>query len=103
MAQGQLIHIGGRILDEAGRPVRVRWSSSGRPMPPAATSTRTTNRDAPLDPNFIGNGRIRTDEEGRYGFFTIKPGAYPVPTPMSGGGRRMCISRCSAQPRCRGW
>ena len=36
-------------------------------------------RDAPLDPNFVGNGRVRTDEEGRYAFFTIKPGAYPVP------------------------
>ena len=36
-------------------------------------------RDAPLDPNFIGNGRTRADRDGRYQFFTIKPGAYPVP------------------------
>ena len=33
--------------------------------------------DAPLDPNFLGAGRCVTDEEGRYRFITIKPGAYP--------------------------
>ncbi|HEX6609361.1 MAG TPA: protocatechuate 3,4-dioxygenase subunit beta, partial [Hyphomicrobiaceae bacterium] len=33
--------------------------------------------DAPLDPNFLGGGRCVTDGEGRYRFYTIKPGAYP--------------------------
>ena len=33
--------------------------------------------DAPLDPNFLGGGRLLTDSEGRYSFYTIKPGAYP--------------------------
>jgi protocatechuate 3,4-dioxygenase beta subunit len=33
--------------------------------------------DAPLDPNFFGAGRCITDDEGRYRFTTIKPGAYP--------------------------
>ena len=33
--------------------------------------------DAPLDPNFIGVGQTFTDEEGRYRFVTIRPGAYP--------------------------
>lgn len=33
---------------------------------------------APLDPNFTGQGRLVTDEDGRYQVFTIKPGAYPV-------------------------
>ena len=32
---------------------------------------------APLDPNFTGAGRCLTDDEGRYRFITIKPGAYP--------------------------
>jgi protocatechuate 3,4-dioxygenase beta subunit len=35
------------------------------------------NHPAPLDPNFTGVGRCITDDEGRYGFVTIKPGAYP--------------------------
>jgi protocatechuate 3,4-dioxygenase beta subunit len=37
------------------------------------------DNDAPIDPNFIGNGRAVTDEAGRFEFTTIKPGAYPVP------------------------
>jgi protocatechuate 3,4-dioxygenase beta subunit len=32
---------------------------------------------APLDPNFAGAGRTLTDDDGRYVFVTIKPGAYP--------------------------
>lgn len=79
MAQGQLIHVGGRVLDEDGRPVAGAvvelWQANGggRYFHPIDT------RDAPLDPDFVGNGRTLSDAEGRYGFFTIKPGAYPVP------------------------
>lgn len=32
---------------------------------------------APLDPNFGGAGRCLTDRDGRYHFFTVKPGPYP--------------------------
>jgi protocatechuate 3,4-dioxygenase beta subunit len=79
VALGSLIHVSGRVLDEDGRPVAHAiielWqaNAAGRYFNPL------DQRDAPLDPNFIGNGRCRTDAEGRYGFFTIKPGAYPVP------------------------
>jgi protocatechuate 3,4-dioxygenase beta subunit len=38
---------------------------------------RVDRHDAPLDPNFLGAGRTLTDDEGRYRFLTIKPGAYP--------------------------
>ena len=31
-------------------------------------------RDAPLDPNFVGNGRIRTDEEGALRLFHDQAG-----------------------------
>jgi protocatechuate 3,4-dioxygenase beta subunit len=79
MAQGQLIQVSGRILDEDARPVRGAlvelWqaNAAGRYLNPL------DRRDAPLDPDFVGNGRTMTDEEGRYAFLTIKPGAYPVP------------------------
>lgn len=79
VALGQLIRVEGRVLDEDGRPVRGAivelWqaNAAGRYFHPI------DQRDAPLDPDFIGNGRTRADEDGRYAFFTIKPGAYPVP------------------------
>jgi protocatechuate 3,4-dioxygenase beta subunit len=33
---------------------------------------------APLDSNFTGAGRTKTDSNGYYRFITIKPGAYPI-------------------------
>ena len=56
---------------------RARWSRSGRPTPPAATRTPSISIPAPLDPNFTGAGACITNEQGRYHFLTIKPGAYP--------------------------
>src|SRR6185295_1981230 len=33
---------------------------------------------APLDPNFQGYARLVSDDQGRYRFTTVKPGAYPI-------------------------
>jgi protocatechuate 3,4-dioxygenase, beta subunit len=74
---GEKIVVAGRVLDEAGRPVRNSlveiWqaNAAGRYDHPGDT------HDAPLDPNFTGIGRAMTDDEGRYRFVTVKPGAYP--------------------------
>ena len=78
-AQGQLIEIGGQILDEDGRPVRGAVVELWQANAAGRYLHALDQRAAPLDPNFVGNGRVRTDDEGRYSFFTIKPGAYPVP------------------------
>lgn len=78
-AIGQRIEITGRILDEDGRPVAGAvvelWqaNAAGRYAHPIDQAL------APLDPNFEGHGRILTDADGRYAFFTVKPGAYAVP------------------------
>jgi len=42
-------------------------------MPAAATCISASQHDAPLDPNFSGEGRVMTDEDGRYQFMTISP------------------------------
>jgi protocatechuate 3,4-dioxygenase beta subunit len=74
---GERIIVTGRVLDEDGRAVRNTlveiWqaNAAGRYLHPI------DQHPAPLDPNFTGAGRTFTDEEGRYKFFTIKPGAYP--------------------------
>lgn len=76
---GQLIVVTGRVSDEDGRPVPETlvevWqaNAAGKYNHPGDGSA------APLDPGFAGCGRCLTDEEGRYRFLTIKPGAYPVP------------------------
>ncbi|UHL66025.1 protocatechuate 3,4-dioxygenase subunit beta [Paralcaligenes sp. KSB-10] len=74
---GERIIVTGRVLDEDGRPVPNTlleiWqaNSTGRYV------HKVDRHDAPLDPNFLGAGRTLTDDEGRYRFLTIKPGAYP--------------------------
>ncbi len=74
---GERIIVQGRVLDEDGRPIPNTlveiWqaNAAGRYM------HRVDDHPAPLDPNFSGAGRTLTDNEGRYRFVTIKPGAYP--------------------------
>jgi protocatechuate 3,4-dioxygenase, beta subunit len=74
---GQRIVVSGRVLDGAGRPVPSTllevWQAN-------AAGRYRHLRDqwpAPLDPNFDGLGRTLTDDQGRYSFTTIQPGAYP--------------------------
>jgi protocatechuate 3,4-dioxygenase, beta subunit len=75
--QGQRIVVTGRVLGNDGRPLRGQlieiWqaNAAGRYLHVVDT------HDAPLDPSFSGAGRTLTDDEGRYRFITIQPGAYP--------------------------
>jgi protocatechuate 3,4-dioxygenase, beta subunit len=75
--QGERIVVSGRVLDEDGHPVRRTlveiWQCNAAGRYRHAKDTH----DAPLDPNFSGAGRTHTDDDGRYEFVTIKPGAYP--------------------------
>lgn len=74
---GERIIVTGRVLDRDGRPVRNAlielWQANA-----AGRYRHVKDRhDAPLDPNFAGTGRCLTDEDGRYRFTTLRPGAYP--------------------------
>ncbi|MEP4886864.1 MAG: protocatechuate 3,4-dioxygenase subunit beta, partial [Alphaproteobacteria bacterium] len=74
---GERIVVAGRVVDENDRPLPNTlieiWqaNSAGRYI------HEWDQHDAPLDPNFLGAGRCVTDENGRYEFRSIKPGAYP--------------------------
>jgi protocatechuate 3,4-dioxygenase beta subunit len=76
-AVGERIIVRGRVTDEDGRPVPDTiveiWqaNAAGRYNHPRDT------HDAPLDPEFRGEGRVFTDTDGWYEFISIKPGAYP--------------------------
>jgi protocatechuate 3,4-dioxygenase beta subunit len=73
---GQRICFSGEVLDSDGRGVPNAlleiWqaNAAGRYMDAAAPEF------FPLDPNFTGAGRCLTDNDGRYTFTTIRPGAY---------------------------
>jgi protocatechuate 3,4-dioxygenase beta subunit len=74
---GQRIIVSGRVLDESGRAVPNSvieiWqaNSAGRYI------HSNDVWDAPIDPNFTGAGRVITDDDGRYRFISVRPGAYP--------------------------
>ena len=78
LASGQILHLGGRIFDQTGKPIagaRVEiWQANahGRYNHP-----RHRNSRLPLDANFQGFGHDETDAGGAYRFRTIKPGPYP--------------------------
>lgn len=75
---GQLMIVTGRVLDEDGRPVPDTLIELWQANTAGKYNHPADRFRAPLDPSFTGCGRAVTDAEGRYGFRTIKPGAYPV-------------------------
>ncbi|MDQ3347688.1 MAG: protocatechuate 3,4-dioxygenase subunit beta, partial [Acidobacteriota bacterium] len=74
---GERIVVTGRVLDEAGRPVRDTLVEIWQANAAGRYTHRSDQHDAPIDPNFFGGGRFVTDDHSRYRFTSIKPGAYP--------------------------
>ncbi|WP_149537814.1 protocatechuate 3,4-dioxygenase subunit beta [Siccirubricoccus phaeus] len=76
-AQGERIIVAGRVLDEAGRPLQGAMVEVWQANAAGRYNHERDQHDAPLDPNFKGEGRVFTDAEGWYRYTTIRPGAYP--------------------------
>ena len=74
---GERIIVTGRVLDGDGRPVRNSLIEVWQANAAGRYVHQGDRHPAPLDPNFTGAGRYLTDDEGRYRFVTVKPGAYP--------------------------
>ncbi len=74
---GQRIIVHGRVLGPDGRPVRNGLVEVWQANAAGRYQHEADAHPAPIDPNFSGAGRCVTDDDGRYRFVTIKPGAYP--------------------------
>jgi protocatechuate 3,4-dioxygenase beta subunit len=74
---GERIVVTGLVQDENGRPVRGALVEVWQANAAGRYRHKNDQHAAPLDPNFTGCGRALTDNEGRYRFDTIRPGAYP--------------------------
>jgi len=80
---GERVTIAGRVVDGDGKAVPDAvieiWqaNSHGKYAHPEDQQTK------PVEPGFQGYGRIGVDENGRFMFTTVKPGAVPGP-----GGKR---------------
>jgi protocatechuate 3,4-dioxygenase beta subunit len=76
-ALGERIIVEGYLRDEDGRPVPRSMVEIWQANAAGRYNHERDQHDAPLDLDFKGVGRVFTDEQGRYRFITIKPGAYP--------------------------
>lgn len=78
-ALGTVAHVGGRVLGTDGRPVPGAlvevWQCDARGR------YHHPGDSGPMDTAFQGYGRVAADADGRYGFRTIRPVAYPGRTP----------------------
>ncbi|MCP9210468.1 protocatechuate 3,4-dioxygenase subunit beta [Streptomyces cucumeris] len=74
---GERITVTGRVLDRGGRPVCGQLVEVWQANASGRYAHQRDQHPAPLDPHFTGAGRCLTDDQGRYAFTTIKPGAYP--------------------------
>jgi protocatechuate 3,4-dioxygenase, beta subunit len=74
---GERIVVSGRVLDENDRPVPHTLVEIWQANAAGRYLHEVDQHNAPLDPNFTGTGHTLTNENGRYRFVTIRPGAYP--------------------------
>ncbi len=74
---GERIIVHGRVLDSDGHPIPDTLVEIWQANSAGRYAHDADRHPAPLDPNFTGAGRCRTDAGGNYEFVTIKPGAYP--------------------------
>jgi protocatechuate 3,4-dioxygenase beta subunit len=74
---GERIVVSGRVTDDRGHAVRSTLVEVWQANAAGRYAHQVDQHPAPLDPNFTGAGRCLTDDDGRYRFVTIKPGAYP--------------------------
>jgi protocatechuate 3,4-dioxygenase beta subunit len=80
-AMGQVTHVVGRLINRRGEPVRSAmleiWQCDANGIYNHPRQPGLQRRDAA----FQGYGRAQTADDGRYGFRTIRPVAYPGRTP----------------------
>lgn len=74
---GERIIVHGYVKDEDGRGVADTLVEVWQANACGRYIHVVDQHPAPLDPNFTGAGRAKTDDKGYFRFITIKPGAYP--------------------------
>lgn len=73
-ARGEIIYLGGRVLDRNGKPV----AGAAVEIWQANAEGNYNHPDDYRDDGFQGFGAVTTGADGAYRFRTIKPGAYGV-------------------------
>ena len=97
-AIGEVTHLGGRVLDASGEPIRNAtveiWQVDGH-----GVYLHSQSAGERRDANFQGYGRFLTGKSGEYYFRTVKPVPYPGRTPhihfaVNRGDKRLLTTQC---------
>ena len=75
-ADGDAIKVTGRITDQYGKPIRNSLIEVWNANKYGRYTHIEDFSGLQLDPNFLGIGRIISDDNGNYEFWTIRPGEY---------------------------
>lgn len=75
-ADGEPIEVTGSLRNESGSPLRNALLEIWNANHYGRYRHVEDHSGLPLDENFFGMGRVLTDEDGNYRFWTISPGAY---------------------------
>ena len=75
---GEITHLTGRLLSEAGEPIRNAFIEIWQTDVNGSYLHTEGRNDIGFDGNFQGYGRFLTDSQGRYYFRTIKPVEYTL-------------------------
>jgi len=77
-AEGDLVIVEGQVLDNQGNPISGALVDVWQANAGGRYHHEKDPNMTPQDPNFQGWAQILTDDQGRYRFLTVRPGAYPV-------------------------
>ena len=77
-ALGEVVFVQGQVFASDGTMIKDALVDVWQANAAGRYAHEADPNPAPLDPNFQGWAKIRTDMNGRYRFKTVKPGAYPV-------------------------
>ncbi len=76
---GERIVVAGSVLDGDGKPIPDALLELWQANAHGRYAHPEDKQDKPIDPGFCGFGRMPTDENGRFRFVTVRPGATPGP------------------------
>ncbi len=76
-AIGEVTHLGGKLLDSRGNPVKNAVVEIWQVDHSGVYFQQQVLGQAKVDPNFQGYGRFLTSSNGEYYFRTVKPVRYP--------------------------
>jgi len=92
-ADGEPVHVLGRVLDPEGRPV------VGAELDVWGTNSNGLYENVdPDQPEYNLRGRFHTDADGRFEFWTVKPVSYPIPVDGPVGELLAATNRSNMRP-----